>query len=39
MFNKRKNKVGILVNRRRDVNLLDWYYNLDGDKANFSFKD
>ncbi len=39
IFNKRRNKVGILVNKRRDVNLLDWYYNLDGDKTNFSFKD
>jgi hypothetical protein len=39
MFNKRKNRAGILVNRRKDVTVLDWCFNLDNEKTNFSFND
>lgn len=39
MFNKRKNRLGILVNKRRQVTLLNWYFNSDGDKVNYNFQD
>ena len=29
MFNKRKNRPGILMNRKREANVLDWYFNLE----------
>lgn len=39
MINKRKNRAGILVNRRRDVTLLDWYFDADGNRVKFTFQD
>ena len=39
MFNKRKNRAGILMNRKRDATVLDWYFNIENEKANFTFND
>ena len=39
MFNKRKNKTGILVNRRRDINVLDCFFDPDNERFTFSFTD
>lgn len=39
MFNKRKNRAGILVNKRRDVTLLDWYFDTEGNRIKFAFQD
>ena len=39
MFNKRKNRTGILQTRRRDVSILDWYFDLDNNKVNFQYYD
>ena len=39
MFNRRRNRDGILTNRKRDVTVLDWYFNLENEKANFNFND
>lgn len=39
MFNKRKNRAGILLNKRRDINLLDWYFDFDGNRESYSYQD
>jgi len=39
MFNRRRNRDGILTNKRKDITVLDWYFNLENEKANFSFND
>ena len=28
MFNKRKNKTGILMNRKKEITVLDWFFDL-----------
>lgn len=39
MFNRRRNRDGILTNHKKQVTVLDWYFNLDNEKSNFSFND
>lgn len=39
MFNRRRNRDGILTNRRKDITVLDWYFNLENEKSNLTFSD
>lgn len=39
MFNKRKNRAGILVSRYRDLSVMDWYFNIEGNRAPIKYLD
>ena len=39
MFNKRKNRAGILANRYRDLNISDWYFNIEGNRVSIKYID
>ncbi len=39
MFNKRKNRAGILVSRYRDLNVMDWYINIEGNRDAIKYLD
>lgn len=39
MYNKRRNRAGILLNKTREVSVLEWYINLDNQKVSYSYHD
>lgn len=39
MSSKRRNRPGILINKRKDVTILDWYEDLEDNKVKFDFQD
>lgn len=39
MYSKRRNRAGILVNKNKEISVLEWVINLDNSKIPYNYHD